>query len=410
VAARAGEDAEVNPLANAPSAARARRTPSPPGTPSAPSARARRTRRARQAALAALAALVAYGLVAYVVDGFTPSPGGVPSSSYATSAEGLAAYAQLLQRTGHPVSQLRSAPSAARLGPDTTLVVLDPQVLTAGGLNALRSFLQAGGTLIAGGSAVNPSRWLGALTPNPPTWSPTGPTTSYPLTSTPYTAGAGRVRSAGFGSFTAPGSALPAVGAGGNALLDIASVGAGKLLMLADASPLQDFYLARGDNAALAVALAGPPGRRVSFAESVHGYGVATGLAALPKRWKWALIGLLLAAAVAIAARFRRLGDPDPAPDTPQPPRRAHVEALALALKRTGQPAAAAAPVHDRAREIVIARAGLTDQATPQEVLAGAEQLGLGEPEARSVAALDVPRDDDGVIVVGRALAKLESR
>lgn len=366
--------------------------------------------RARQALLIVLAALVAYALVASFVDGFTPASGGVPSSSYATSAEGLAAYDQLLQRTGHPVSQLRTAPAAARVGPDTTLVVLDPNLLTTADVTRLRSFLEAGGTLIAGGGAENPARWLGALIANPPTWSPSGPRTSYPVVTAPFTAGVARVRSAGDGSFTSPGSAVPTIGAAGNSILDVAPVGAGKLLMLADASPLQDAYLARADNAALAVALAGPAGHRVTFAESVHGYGAASGLAALPTRWKWALIGLLLAAAVAVASRFRRLGDPDPVPDLPQPPRRAHVEALALALKRTGQPAAAVAPVRERARELVIARAGLDERAGPQAVLAGAQQLGLDESEARSVAALEVPDDDHDVIVVGRALAKLVAR
>jgi hypothetical protein len=365
------------------------------------------SRRVRQAAIVALAALLGYALIAYLVDGFTPGPGGAASSSYATSGQGLAAYAQLLQRTGHRVTQLRAAPSSAHLRPGATLVLLDPDVLTAGDVSALRSFLLAGGTVIAGGSAHDPAPWLAGLVADPPTWSPGGPLTFSASRGAPFTAGVGRVRGAGEGTFTSPGSAVPALGGRGSSLLDVASVGGGNLLMLADASPLQNGYLARADNAALAVALAGPTGHVVTFAEGVHGYGAATGLAALPTRWKWALVGLLAAAAVAVASRFRRLGDPDPAQDAPLPPRRAHVEALALALQRTRQPAAAAAPVRGRAREIIIARAGLAEDASPQAILAGAHQLGLDDHEARSVATLEVPREDGDVIVIGRALAKL---
>ncbi len=71
------------------------------------------------------------------------------------------------------------------------------------------------------------------------------------------------------------------------------------------------------------------------FAESVHGFGAGTGLVALPSRWKWTLAGLLLAALIYVASRFRRLGPPEPRPATALPPRREHVEALALALSRS---------------------------------------------------------------------------
>ena len=66
--------------------------------------------------------------------------------------------------------------------------------------------------------------------------------------------------------------------------------------------------------------------------------------------------------------------------------------------------------MHDRAREIVIERAGLGTGAGPEMVLKAARELGLDEPEARSVAGLDLPRTDDDVLVTGRALTKLGSR
>ena len=120
------------------------------------------------------------------------------------------------------------------------------------------------------------------------------------------------------------------------------------------------------DDAAFGLAIAGAPSRPVSFEEAVHGYGEARGLAALPTRWKWALGGLLLAALVAVAARFRRLGPPEPTPVPPQPPRRAHVDALGSALARTGRPAEAAGPVQAQARTLVLTRARLTPRRRPR--------------------------------------------
>ena len=61
------------------------------------------------------------------------SPGGPTSSSYATGGDGLAAYASLLGRAGHPVSRLRTPLADARLDPRDTLVVLDADGVTRDG-------------------------------------------------------------------------------------------------------------------------------------------------------------------------------------------------------------------------------------------------------------------------------------
>ena len=96
---------------------------------------------------------------------------------------------------------------------------------------------------------------------------------------------------------------------------------------------------ARADNAALGAALAGAAGRPVVFAETVHGYGAATGLAALPARSEVGARparlggrrapGRALAPARAGGRRRRRAC----------PPRRAHVDALASALGPGGDAA-----------------------------------------------------------------------
>ncbi len=105
---------------------------------------------ARRAAKPVAAAVIGLALLAVVIDGFTPRSSGPPSSSYATSAEGLSAYAGLLSSAGHGVTRLRVLPSRAQLSPDETLVLLDPNLLLPGDLSALRTFVAAGGRLIAG--------------------------------------------------------------------------------------------------------------------------------------------------------------------------------------------------------------------------------------------------------------------
>jgi hypothetical protein len=354
--------------------------------------------------LALAAAFAALAVAAVVVNGLTPGQGGSTSSSYASAPDGLGAYAELLTRSGHPVTRLRTALANAQpLDPGRTLVMLDPETVAPSDVTALRQFVSGGGRLVAGGGS--PGRWLAGLLPDPPSWSPDGSSLASPLVPAPEIAGVTRVRSAGQGSWRNAHAALPVLGAASGSLLTVARLGRGRVALLADTSPLQNRFLASADDAALALALAGPPGRPVEFSENVHGYGTARGLAALPTRSKWALVGLLLAAVALIAARIRRLGPPEPPARAELPPRRAHVEALALALSRTGAPAEAAAPVHRRARALVLQRAGLATGAPTAEVAAAGERLGLDQAEARAVAAPHL--SDDDLLAAGRALTKL---
>lgn len=355
----------------------------------------------RGATIAVLGAL-ALALLLMVIDGLTPSSSGPTSSSYATAPEGLEGYADLLTTSGHTVTRLRLAPARARLDPRETLVLLDPSVLLPADVSALRRFVAAGGDLIAGGQ--EPGAWLSELMSDPPRWSAAGEILATPLVSVPETAGVSSVQSAGAGSWSNAGATLPAVGEPGRSLLTVATVGAGRIALLADTSPLQNRLLANADNAEFGLALAGP-GRPVAFEEAAHGYGEKAGLAALPTRWKWTLVGLILATLVWVAARIRRLGPAQPhAPPTP-PARRAHVEALAFALARTGSPGDAAQPVQRHARELVLERARLPADASASAVMLAARELGLDESESEAVGAPAL--SDDYVLAAGRALSRL---
>jgi hypothetical protein len=182
-------------------------------------------------------------------------------------------------------------------------------------------------------------------------------------------------------------------------------VGRGRVVALADPSPLQNGALALDDDAAFGLAVTGDPGRPVLFAEGPHGYGRGEGLAALPRRWRLALAGLGLAAAVWLLARSRRLGPPEDEARRLPPPRSAYVDAVAATLARTGRPDEAAEPVRRRARDLIAQRAGLPPDAGPEELHRAARRLGLTDEEAAAATGAG-PAGDAGVLAAGRALAR----
>jgi hypothetical protein len=344
------------------------------------------------------------GGVTFVTGG--SGPGGPASSSYATAEEGLAAYAELLGQRGHPVRQLRESLDRAGLDPRTTLVLADPRNVTREEGRAMAGFLGAGGRLVASGSSAAPV--VAALLGGGPEWDDVEVRSARPLVPVPEVAGVASVETAGTGAWIDAGGTLPALAGPDGVLLVVASVGPGRVVGLADTSPLQNRLLARADNAALAVALVGEAGRPVAFAEAHHGYGRSTGLGAVPSRWRWAAALGFVAAVVWMWSRGRRLGPADDVERPQAPARKAYVEAMAASLARTRQPAVAVAPLQDRARRRLAERAGLPADASDDALRRAAVDLRLPADEAD--ALLRPPRTDDDVVAVGRAVARLEER
>lgn len=349
----------------------------------------------------AIAAVVAFflvlNLVALIVSAVRPEPGGRDGSAYATQPNGAAAYAELLRLNGHRVTYLRERLDKAPLDRAVTVVVLDAGQLRAGERAALASFVHDGGRLVAAGE--DPGRGVVA---SPPLWSPRGPRRAHRRVPVAETRHVRTVQSAGEGGFARLGGALPVLGED-PALLAVARSAGGHALLLADSSPLQNRLLARADNAALALALAGPAQRPVAFAESIHGLSRESGLAALPARWQLALLLGAGAAALWLASRARRLGPPERSGGDPPPARREHVEALALALRRAPDPAPALVPLQAAARAQVIRRASLEPGAPDAALRDAALRLGFEEDEA---AALIGERGSANALALGRALAR----
>ena len=352
-------------------------------------------------AVVAVVALIALNLLARGLDRAVGGnePSGVAGSSYGTQPTGLAAAAALFTRYGHPVVRQRGSLAEATLDPAMTVFVIEPALLTSDDEATLLEFVTLGGRLVIGGS--DPF-YLSRLRDRPPEWDPDG-FRSYSEIAPELEAR--RVDAEGIGVWTSPGSGTVLAGAGDGALLTSERVGRGEILFLADASPIENSYLARADDAAFALGLAGEPTRPVMFAEGIHGYGEARGLSAIPTPWKVSLLILAAAAVVLAWSRSRRLGPPDrPARDLP-PPRAEYVRALAVSLERTRDPATALAPLQQWARLHIAERVHLRSDASPEEIDRAAITLGFSESERAAIWY--PPTDDDTALALGRLVSRL---
>jgi Domain of unknown function (DUF4350) len=358
-------------------------------------------RRLGIAAIAFLGAVIALNLLARGLDRAIggSEPSGVAGSSYGTQDTGLAAAAALFTHYGHPVSRRRGTLTGAALDPAATVFVIEPQSLTDDDDATLLDFVSQGGRLVIGGS--DPF-YLRRLRDRPPRWTPDG-STSY-LQFDP-TLGVRRVAAAGSGSWADRGSGTVLAHADEKVLLTADRVGRGEILFLADPSPLENAYLARADNAAFTLALAGNAARPVEFDEGTHGYGEARGFGAIPGPWKISLLVLAAAAVVIAWSRSRRLGPPDRGARELPPARGEYVRALAVTLERTRDPGTALAPMQQWARSHIARRAHLRSDASPEEIDRAAILLGCSESER---AAMWYPTTDDNTaLALGRLVSRL---
>jgi hypothetical protein len=281
--------------------------------------------------------------------------------------------------------------------------VLDPPFVLPEDIQALRSFIRRGGRLVA---SPGGSDWLRRMFTNGPLDGASGIAKAYPLAPLPELGGVRTVRTAGQNGWAAAHGTLPAVGDAHGSVLVLARPAAGRALLLADATPLQNAYLGRADNARLAVALVGPARRRVVFFETYHGYGRGTGLAAIPSAWQRALLLAAGAALLFMFARARRLGPPEDEARPFTPARREYVDALATTLARTPDRQVALAPMRNELRARIARRSGLWHDASEDALAAAAVRLGLSTEEVETMRD-DGPLDE---LVLGRAFARTSER
>ena len=358
--------------------------------------------------LAIAGAAVALNVVLWFASNVTgsPPPKGPPSSSYSTTPLGLAAYADLLARAGHPIERFRDDLDKVEIPPDTTLVVADA-ALSDDEQRAVIDAVHGGARLIVLGAQS--TDLLASLLGPRVVWSAQSATRTRVAEPTPETAGVAVVTSDLGGSFANTGRATPVlVGEDGLVLAAAGTAGRGRVVMVASSGPFLNERLDKEDNATFAVAVAGDVTRPVSFAEAPHGYGRTTGLSALPAPVKLFFVLSAIAAAMWMWSRGRRMGPPEDRERRLAPPRRLFVESIAATLARTGDRAGAIEPLRADARGRIARRAGLGSQATDDEIRAAAERIGVA---AGDIDALFRPIvTDDDVVAAGYARARLEER
>jgi hypothetical protein len=358
---------------------------------------------------AGLAVVAVVASAAVLVQAFDASLGGSTgggerSSSYATGPDGVAAWAELLERFGHRVEHRRESIGSGDLDADSTLVVLDPDALDDRATRAARTFVESGGLLVAGGAQL-----VGALSPvvpDPPRAVATSRHVFDDIAPGVGLDGVRTVRADGGTAWRVGGGVDVLVAGGDDVLLARATVGRGSVLLLADATVVHNRAIAAVDNAAVALFLAGGATRTVVFAEHEHGYGSAGGLGALPRRWQWALVLLGAATVAAMWARGRRLGPPEDTARTLPPPRAAYVEAIAVTLQRADARDDVAERVSSAVRARLAARGALGPEPPRERLVEQARHARLTEHEIRVV--LDGARDDADLLAAGRALAAVQ--
>lgn len=367
------------------------------------------TRRVRLVQLAAAGAFLVLAGVASGRGSGGSGGEGPPSSSHSAAPDGLAAYPALLARFGHRSEPANGNLADARLAPTSTLVVVDARdALDAGEIEVLTRFVERGGRLVVAG---NEEQWPEELVPGLVSGAArAGPAEVSPAQLNIVVPGAvevgsaRRVEGAGGGSFRTLGEAAPLmVGPSGEPVAAVARRGSGQILVLADSSVLQNRFLGRADNAALALALVGEPRRVVRFAEGPHGFDSEP--PGLPSSWSVAWWTLVLAGAILALACGRRLGPvEEPERDLP-PPRLAYVSALAGTLLRSGRTGESLEPIRARCLRMVASARWLPVEPDNAELRAAAAALGLSDEE---VEALVRPAEGTGgALALGRALARL---
>jgi len=354
----------------------------------------------RRDAVPVLAIIAALAFVVFSLNPLTPSgddytgPGG---SATTTGPPGLAAFAELLEQTGHGVSYLRTSFDRARLDPNSTIFAIGGTTPSAAEVSALRRFTESGGRLVIS----QEGRLARLLLDLPPTWRGIRSQDCAPVAPLPTVAGIDRVTTAGAGAWTDTGEALPVL-AGEQIIAAVAVLGEGQVVLLAQHDMLENENLADADNARFGLNLAA--GRDVVFAEHLI-HGSTTGLAALS--WRWKLAGALLVAALVLwlAAASRRFGPPEEKERSLPPPRRDYIDALAAGLAGTRQPAAAVRPLQQRALKKLEENNNPATAPDKRAIMRAASRFGLTAAEASALTG--DPRSASEVTTAGRAALRV---
>ena len=304
------------------------------------------TPNARKGLLALIVLVVGFVLVVEFLSAATEDtrpPQGRSGSSYSAASDGTRAYADLLNRYNFNVRRVRSL-NVGTLTPDETAIVIDPIDFERRDGEKLQNFARSGGHLVIGSGFVE----LTALSTRPPVWESERQDTWTIATPNAFN-DAQKLFTASEGYWVDPGGGSPTVGTANAALLVRESIGSGSIDYIADATLLNNNLIAEADNAAFALALADNGTRTVVFVELDGAAAPAEGLAALPERWKLAMLVFVLAAALLAWSTAQRFGPPESAERVLPPARGEYINAMGAALARTKEVEANRAALSEKA-------------------------------------------------------------
>lgn len=285
----------------------------PPATPAAPApARPATLRRVRRGLLV-LGVLLAGAVALAVLNSGTHHGLLDPRSA---DPSGSRALAELLREQGVTTRVVTTAHQAAEsTGPRTTLLITDPDLLGPAQRRAIRSAtdLSGGRTVLLAPSTHS----LPDLSPGVRTKGDADTEAPAPSCALPAATSAGRAATGGGLSYTTtlPGATACYPVDGHPTLLVVPSAAGGDTAILGSGTILLNESLADEGNASLALQLLGSRPELVWYMPSLADSDPAEGDAPdqslfdlLPAGWSWALLQLIVAAALAALWRARRLG------------------------------------------------------------------------------------------------------
>jgi hypothetical protein len=367
-------------------------------------------------ALWLVAISLVYQVSASLFSGVTGSKSSITGkgSSLDTTSSGTAAFSHLLDANGHRVVQLTSSLSPSSTHPYGDLFTLGATSWSPTNTRGVERLLADGDTVTVSGKVASLDVLQRILPASTVQWSSTSANTVTAFASSPLTAGVEQVDSPGAGTFlvthASSGLVLLARGSGGD--LALAVHHGGWLILLASSSPLWNQNLAKSDNAAFGLNLAGPSHAVVAFDEYSHGVGVpGKGLASLPGPWRFGLAAVLLSLLVWIVSASRRFGPPQETERKMLPPRIGYVDAMAtrLGTRPNDEIVASTNIVRSELRATLTRRFGLPVDASDELLQSVASYSADGSDEFAKMVALVVqdPTGRDDALGAARALALL---
>ncbi|MFF3559164.1 DUF4350 domain-containing protein [Streptomyces sp. NPDC002574] len=332
---------------------------------------------------------------------------------------GSRALAQLLDSRGVTTTVVTTTDdAAAAVGPDTTLLVTVPDLLTTRQLSHLhRAMTQSGGGRTVLLDPSEPS--VGVLAPGVHYAGPTAVQTRRAGCNLPAAVRAGDADLGGSAYTTAVEGAdrCYRTGAGNPTLLRLATAD-GDVVVLGTHTLLQNENLDDQGNASLALQILGPHPQLVWYLPSLDDAAAFDGgrqsfLDLIPDGWNWALVQLLIAAGLAALWRARRLG-PIVAERLPATVRAAEAtEGRARLYRRGNARARAAEALRTATRDRLAPLLGIPpSQAHDPGTLASAVAARLDDPPPDPHITLHgpPPADDAALLRLADDLDALERR